>query len=89
MKLVWRRKARSEIDAIVAYIAQDSPRGAARVRDQILAAVSLLEMWPDVARQGKGGLRELVVAHTKYVVLYRRAADKVTIVRVIHGMRRR
>ncbi len=89
MKIVWRRKARSEVDAIVAYISKESPRGAVRIRDQILAMVSLLEMWPDLGRAAKRDLRELVVARTKYVVLYRRLPDKITIVRVIHGMRRR
>jgi plasmid stabilization system protein ParE len=60
-----------------------------RIRDQILAMVSLLEMWLDLGRAAKRDLRELVVARTKYVVLYRRLPDKITIVRVIHGMRRR
>jgi plasmid stabilization system protein ParE len=89
MKVVWRRKARAEIDAIVAYISKDSPAGAVRVRDQILAMVSLLEMWPDLGRERNAGLRELVVAKAPYVVLYRRTTNKVTIVRVLHGMRRR
>jgi plasmid stabilization system protein ParE len=87
MKVVWRRKARAEIDAIVAYISKDSPAGAVRVRDQIL--VSLREMWPDLGRERNAGLRELVVAKAPYVVLYRRTTNKVTIVRVLHGMRRR
>jgi toxin ParE1/3/4 len=89
MKVVWRRRAYAEIDAIVSYIAKESPAGAVRVRDQILHMVSFLEDWPDVVREGRRGLRELVVPKTNYVVLYRRAARKVTIVRVIHGMRLR
>jgi toxin ParE1/3/4 len=89
MKVVWRRTARAEIDFIVSYISKDSPAGAKRVRDQILAIVSLLEMWPELGREQKAGLRELVVAKTPYVVLYRRSPSKVTIVRVLHGMRRR
>jgi toxin ParE1/3/4 len=89
MKVVWRRKARAEIDALVAYISQDSPAGATRVRDQILEMVSLLEMWPDLGRKRDADLRELVVAKTPYVVIYRRTPSKVTIVRILHGMRKR
>lgn len=89
MKVVWRRRARLEIEAIVAHISRDSPSGAARVRDQILVMVDLLEMWPDLGRAAKAGLRELVVARAPYVVLYRRSETKVTIVRVVHAMRRR
>jgi toxin ParE1/3/4 len=89
MKVVWRRRARSEIDAIVAYIARESPAGAVRTRDQILSMVELLEMWPDLGRTGRRGLRELVVARTNYVVLYRRSVRQVTVVRVLHGKRLR
>lgn len=89
MKVIWRRRAREELDAAVAYISKESPAGARRVRERILSAVALLEMWPELGRVGKAGLRELVAAKPKYVVLYRHSPGRVTIVRVLHGMRRR
>jgi toxin ParE1/3/4 len=89
MKIVWRQRARAEIETIVSEIAKDSTAGAVRILDQILHMISFLKDWPDLGREARRGLRELVVARTKYVVLYRRSAGKVTIVRVVHGMRRR
>lgn len=89
MIVVWRRQAREEFEAAIDYIFKDSPAGARKVRERILTAVSLLEMWPELGRPGRAGLRELVVAKTKYVVLYRYAPDRVTVVRVLHGMRKR
>lgn len=90
MKVVWRARARADLSAIVAHIAAESPAGAARVHDQILHMISFLVEWPDMARAGrKPGLRELVVPTTSYLVLYRRAPRKVTILRVLHGSQRR
>jgi plasmid stabilization system protein ParE len=56
MKIVWRRTARAELDAIVSYIAKESPAGAVRVRDQILHMITLLQDWPDPWARGETGL---------------------------------
>lgn len=75
---------------LVRYISQDSPKGAARVHEQILSMVGLLADWPDLGRQGRRrDLRELVVPRTPYIVLYRRTPAEVIVLRVVHGSQRR
>jgi toxin ParE1/3/4 len=89
MKIEWRAQALSEFAAILKRIAKDSPSGAARIRTQILHSVSFLEEWPDIGRTGRGGRRELVIAHTRYVVIFKRSRTNVEILRVIHTSRLR
>jgi len=89
MKVVWRARAQAELAAIVERISRDDASAAIRLRDQVLHSVSFLADWPEMGRRGKRNLRELVIAHTAYLVLYRVTPGKVTIVRVLHGMRRR
>ena len=90
MKIVWRARAEADLNALVTYIANESPSGAKRVHDQIIYSVSFLADWPDFGKPGrKPGLREMVVAHTRYVVIYRHNASKVTILRIVHGSRNR
>lgn len=90
MKVEWEPRAQRDFAAIIAYIVQNSPSGAARIRDQILYSVGFLADWPDIGRKGRrANLRELVIPSTPYVVLYRRGEALVSIVRVIHGKRLR
>jgi len=89
MKIEWSAQARAELDVAIDYIVAESPSGAARIRKQILDSVGLLADWPDIGRKGRRGFRELVIPHTPYIVIYRRSARSVTILRVRHGARRR
>ncbi|WP_414731520.1 type II toxin-antitoxin system RelE/ParE family toxin [Vitreimonas sp.] len=88
MRVEWSAQARAELDATIGYIALQSPAGAARVRKQILRSVGLLAYWADIGRKGRRGLRELVIPHTPYIVIYRRSPKNVTILRVRHGAQR-
>lgn len=45
-------KARADIRAIAAYIAEDSPRAARRVRRDIQQRVDMLAEWPEHGRSG-------------------------------------
>ncbi|MBN8608926.1 MAG: type II toxin-antitoxin system RelE/ParE family toxin [Caulobacterales bacterium] len=89
MKIVWRPQARAELLSIAAYIARESPSGAARVQSQILHSVELLETWPRIGRKGRRGYRELVVPHTNYVVIFRLTRANIEIVRMLHTSQRR
>jgi toxin ParE1/3/4 len=89
MKVEWSAQARAELDAAIGHIATESPSGAARVRQQILHSVGFLAAWPAMGRKGRRSFRELVVPHTPYIVIYRRSARKVTIMRVRHGAQQR
>jgi toxin ParE1/3/4 len=90
MRIVWRARARADILAIVAYIARDSQKAAFETHDQIVRMVGLLSLWPELGRKGrKADLRELVIAHTPYIVIYRRTKRQVTILRVFHAAQNR
>lgn len=89
MKIVWRARARADIVALVSYLERESPKSAARVRDEILDAVGVLSMWPAMAKEIRDGVRELVVTRTPYVVIYRLTRERVTVLRVIHTSRKR
>lgn len=90
MKVVWRARARADLDSAISYIAKDNPGTAQSVRDRILQSAALLEQWADVGRRGRrADLRELVVPQAPYLIIYRRAASKVTILRIWHTSRKR
>lgn len=57
-----------------------------RLGDAISSAVFRLGDHPERGREGRvAGTRELVVARTPYVVVYRLEAEAAVILRVLHG----
>lgn len=87
-KLFWSDHAVADLDAIINYIAQDSPAAAVRLGDDIESRVATLGSYPQSGRIGRmPGTRELVVAHSPYVVIYT-AGEDVRILRVLHAARR-
>lgn len=86
MRLEWRPRALADLQALRAYIAREQPAAARRVARRILAAAELLLVYPELGRAGRVlGTRELAVAHTPYLLIYRHQSDTVTIIRVLHG----
>lgn len=86
MKVVWSRRAIGNLIALRDYIAEDSPRSAASVAQQILDAVELLTTQPHIGRPGRiTGTRELVIAGTPYVIPYWVRAGKLELLAVFHG----
>lgn len=88
MKLAWSQRAASDRLAIFLWIAEDDPRAAASVDERIEQAARRLIDFPDSGRPGRvEGTRELVIARTPYVALYKVEGGTVRILRVIHGAR--
>ena len=86
MKLVWTQHALADRDTIFDHLESDSPRAALKVDDQIVAAVRRLLDFPESGRLGRvAGTRELVVPHTPFIAAYVVTADKVRILRILHG----
>jgi plasmid stabilization system protein ParE len=72
------------------YLHQQSPGAAGRIGQRILDVVSLLEEFPELAPPSRHrGLRQLTVARTPYLVIYRIEADRVEIRAVVHSRQRR
>jgi toxin ParE1/3/4 len=86
MEIVWREVALNSLERARAYIAQDNPAAAERVRERILSAVRNLADMPNMGRPGRvEDTRELVVAGTPYIVAYTVLDNQVAIIAVQHS----
>ena len=87
--LVWSPRALDDVDAIAAYIAEDSEAYAASVVRLILDKARRLSEFPHIGRIvpefGDESIRE-VFAYS-YRIIYQIYDDEVTIAAVIHGRR--
>jgi len=82
------RRAAENLDEEAEYIAADDPAAAIRLVAKIRAATSHLGKFPSSGRVGRiPGTRELVVAGTPYIVIYRVSKKNVEILRVFHAAR--
>ncbi len=89
MTVVWSRRAIRNIRAARAYIARENSVAATVVTERIIQQVAtLLNFSPGIGRPGRiAGTRELVIARTPYVVVYRIGMEQVEILAVIHHAR--
>ena len=82
--------ARTRLREIRAYVARDKPEAAERLAMRIVALVEALGNHPNLGRLGaEPGIRELVIAGTPYIVLYRVHGQRVTISTIWHAAQRR
>ncbi|KEZ77519.1 type II toxin-antitoxin system RelE/ParE family toxin [Salinisphaera hydrothermalis] len=87
LPVVWRETARRQLAEIVAFIAEDNPPAARRLKERIEAVVVPLAQYPYLYPRGRvAGTRELV-AHPNYLIVYKVAAERVEIVAVLHARR--
>lgn len=86
MKVVWAQFALEDRRRLYEHIEVDSPRAAAAVDARIAEAVARLKIFPESGRPGRiPDTREVVVPRTPCVVAYRVHADRVRVLRVLHG----
>lgn len=87
MTVVWTSTALGHLGALRQYISQTSPFYAERMVQRILARAPQLAAFPDSGRLvpevSRPDIREVVEG--PYRVIYRRAADRVEILAVIHS----
>jgi len=88
MRITWAPEARRQISEIWHYIALDSPEAADRMVTRLVTAAERLIHFPHLGRPGRGGSRELVVAGTHFIVVYRVKGEEIRIGTVVHGARR-
>jgi toxin ParE1/3/4 len=86
--LEWRPQASADLLSIVAYIADDNPGAAQKLKDEIEAKAAKLPLRPKLykASQRVKGMREVVICGN-YVMFYRETPALVEIVNVIHARR--
>jgi toxin ParE1/3/4 len=89
VRLVWTREAVRDLVEAREYVAKDNPSAAASLASRILLAARKLADHPEMGRRGRlAGTRELVIAGTPYLIPYRVQADRIELLRVLHGRRR-
>jgi toxin ParE1/3/4 len=87
--VTWTEAARGDRWSHITYIAADSPSAAISVGDAIDVAMARLAEFPEIGRPGRvSGTRELVIARTPYVAVYRLFKGGIQIIRLLHGAQR-
>jgi toxin ParE1/3/4 len=85
----WLRRALLDLDDAYDYVAADKPEAARRLVDHIEEGGRRLSLHPNIGRPGRvPGTRELVIAGTPFLVVYRVAAGQAVVLAVLHGARR-
>lgn len=88
MKIYWLEKAAIDLEEAYSFIFLDNPRAAGNEIDKVLEAVELLSGNPGMGKAGRvAKTRELVVAGTPYIVIYRAKGNRLEILRIFHGAR--
>ncbi len=86
MKLLWGQYALDDRREIYDYIDAENPRAAVKIDEAISYAMQRLLEFPMLGRTGRiETTRELVIAHTPYIVAYRIAGDDIYLLRILHG----
>lgn len=89
MTLRWTRRDLRDMRHLHDYIAEDNLAAARRMVSRIREAASRLRRSPQMGKPGRvEDTRELVIARTPYIIVYRVEAEQVQIVAVIHGAQR-
>lgn len=92
-EIVWSDAALDDVEALVQYIAQDNPNAAAKVLDRIEGTIESLAQMPAGRRGRVSGTYEKPVSSLPYIIAYAlqpmpSSAERLVILRVIHGARR-
>lgn len=86
MRVIWSPTAERNLDAVWEYIAQDNLDAADRMSERLRAAAEHLIDYPHFGRVGRSrDSRELIVAGTPYILIYRIGRDRIDIVRILHS----
>lgn len=89
MKVTWSARASADFKQAIAFLTQESPSGAERVRQAAMQTSELLSQYPKACREGAlSGTREKAVTATPYRLIYRVRQDELEIIRFFHGARR-
>jgi plasmid stabilization system protein ParE len=87
--IIWSRRATEDLEAIAAYIAQDSEAYAASVIRNILQKTRVLSEFPQIGRIvpefDDGSIREIFAY--SYRIIYTVRQKEVVVAAVIHGKR--
>ncbi len=87
MRIYWTDTARGHLDAIHAYIAQDSPEYAKRIVDRLTRRSQQIAEFPlsgrTVPEYDMDRIREVIEG--PYRIIYHISPDQIDVLAVIHG----
>jgi plasmid stabilization system protein ParE len=84
VKLRYTRRAAAELEEVLAYIEERSPRGARRVQARVQAITNLLLEHPKAGQvTSNSRLRRMVASPYPYLIFYEVTEDHI----VVHGVR--
>jgi toxin ParE1/3/4 len=90
VEIVWSPRALQRLDAIRVYVARDKPDTAELLAIRIVTVTGALRTHPYLGRAGhEPGIRELIVAGTPFVIVYRVRARRVVIATIWHAAQRK
>jgi toxin ParE1/3/4 len=88
MRLVLAERALGDLRDAITFIAQDDPAAAERVAHRLREAAGLLTRFPQLGQPiSDRGRRVFSVPGTPFRLIYRVAADRLTVLRIWHGAR--
>jgi addiction module RelE/StbE family toxin len=86
MKVRWTRAALNQLHEAYDYIQLDKPSAAARIVGLIEAAADRLRLFPQIGRpSARPKVRELAIAGTPFILVYRVKNDMLEILALYHG----
>jgi len=89
VKIIWSNDAIADLNAIMRYIAHDSPEFAGLFRINILNRIKSLEKLPRIGRHvpesDDPNDRELI--YQSYRIIYRIIKDDISIITIFHSSR--
>ncbi|MEZ5451439.1 MAG: type II toxin-antitoxin system RelE/ParE family toxin [Thiothrix sp.] len=89
MLIIWQKGAIRDLDAVFEFIGMENPPAALAVCELIEKRAGQLAEHPFLGRPGRvEATRELVVAGTPFIVVYRVKSNQVDILAVLHTARR-
>jgi len=90
LEIVWSPLALKRLQEIREFVAKDKPIAAGRLATRIVATVQTLRRYPYMGRPGwHRDVRELVIARTPYIILYKVHRSRITINTIWHGAQMR
>jgi addiction module RelE/StbE family toxin len=84
----WTKRAFQDLKSLHDYISMDHPEAADATAKSIQNGLITAESFPESGRKSRRfkGCRELILS--PYIVVYRRKAEAVEVVAIIHGARK-
>lgn len=86
LRVRWLPRAKAKRFRQLGYISEENADAAMRIDEQLDRQGDLLEVHPKMGRIGRvEGTRELVIARSRFLLVYRIRGDEVQIMRKLHG----